>query len=81
MGLTAAIIFTADNGPTGLLVRLQDQARRKRKIAAQWAHDLAEVELDKVERIEAQLEQADHRLPDGPQLLEEGRKGARQRKD
>jgi hypothetical protein len=73
-GLTTAIVITADNGPTGLLVRLQDEARRKRKLAAQWAHDLAEVELDKATRINAELEQADHRLPDGQALLDDARK-------
>jgi hypothetical protein len=73
-GLTTAIVITADNGPTGLLVRLQDEARRRRKLAAQWAHDLAEAELDKAARIHAELEQAGHRLPDGQILLDDARK-------
>jgi hypothetical protein len=73
-GLTTAIVITADNGPTGLLVRLQDEARRKRKLAAQWAHDLAEAELDKATHIHGELEQADHRLPDGQALLDDARK-------
>ncbi len=71
--LTGAVVFTADNGPTGLVVRLQDQSRRTRKLAAQWAHDLAEVELQKVARVYAQLEQADHRLPDGQDRLARAR--------
>jgi hypothetical protein len=72
-GLTAAVIFTADSGPTGLLVRFQDQARRWQKLAAQWTHDLAEVEIDKVARVEAQLEGAGHTLPDGQALLKDAR--------
>jgi hypothetical protein len=72
-GLTAAILFTGDNGPTGILVRYQEQVRRMRKLAAQWAHDLAEVELDKITRVETQLEAAGHTLPDGTQLLDNAR--------
>ena len=56
--MTAAVVFTADNTPTGIVVRFQDQARRMRKLAAQFAHDLAEVEMEKVTRVETQLEQA-----------------------
>jgi len=37
--LTAAIYFTTVNDPTGRLAHLQDQARRMRKLAAQWSHD------------------------------------------
>src|SRR5262249_40476858 len=47
-GVTSAVVFTGDNSQTGLLVYLQDEARKRRKLAAQWAHDLAEAELDKV---------------------------------
>ena len=35
-GLTRAVIFTADNNQGGMLVHLQDQTAKKRKIAAQW---------------------------------------------
>jgi hypothetical protein len=72
-GLTAAIVFTSDNNPTGTIVRFQDQLRRVRKLGAQWAHDLAEVELDKVNRVESQLEAAGHSLPDGQKLLADAR--------
>jgi hypothetical protein len=72
-GLTAAIIFTADSGPTGLVVRFQDQAHRWQKLAAQWTHDLAEVEVDKVGRVETQLEGAGHTLPDGQALMKDAR--------
>lgn len=72
-GLTAAIVFTADNSPKGLLVHLQDQARRTRKLAAQWNHDLAQAELGKVTRVEEELEQMGHTLPDGKALLDNAR--------
>jgi hypothetical protein len=71
--LTSAVVFTSDLGPTGLLVRLQDQQRRMARVAAQWAHDQAEEELAKVVRVNADLEQAGHRLPDGAKLLAKSR--------
>ena len=63
-GLTAAIVLTSDSSPTGLLVRFQDQTRRMRKLAAQWAHDLADAEIDKVMKVQAQLERMGHTVPD-----------------
>jgi hypothetical protein len=73
-GMTAAILFTADNGPTGILVRLQDQARQTCQSAAQWSIYLAEEEISKVGRVEEQLESAGHRIPDGTQLLADARR-------
>jgi hypothetical protein len=61
--VTASIVFTGDNGPTGLVVYFQNQVRRMRKLAAQWAHDLAEVELEKVVKIETELEEMDKVQP------------------
>jgi hypothetical protein len=72
-GLTAAVVFTADNGPNGLVVSFQDKVRRTRKLAGQWAHDLALAELEKVERVQAQLEQGGHTLPDARALLDNAR--------
>jgi hypothetical protein len=72
-GLTAAVVFTADNGPNGLLVGLQEQTRRMRALAAQWSHDLAAEEINKVARVETELERGGHTLPDGPKLLENAR--------
>jgi len=72
-GLTTAIVFTADASPTGLLVRFQDQARRMRKLAAQWTHDLAEIEMEKVLKVEAELERRNHTLPDGQALQDDAR--------
>jgi hypothetical protein len=72
-GLTTAIVFTGDYGPTGLLVHFQNQTRRMRRIAAQWAHDLAAVELDKVAKVNEQLVKEGHSLPDGEALLKNAR--------
>lgn len=72
--LTQPILFTSDHNPTGMLVRLQDQSRKMRKMSAQWAHDLAQVEFEKLVRVEDQLEKAGHILPDGPALLDDARK-------
>jgi hypothetical protein len=71
--LTAAVVFTGDNTPTGMVVRFQEQTRRTRKLAAQWAHDLAEVEVDKVSRVYAELEKLGQGLPDGQKLLDNAR--------
>jgi hypothetical protein len=76
-GLTATVVFTSDNGPNGIIVRFQEQLRQMRKLAAQWAHDLAEVELDKVALVEEQLEADGHKLPDGQQLLKDARQRLR----
>jgi hypothetical protein len=72
-GLTTAIVFTSDNGPNGLVARFQKQATQQRKLAAQWAHDLAQVELEKVARVNEELEQAGHRLLDGAALVADAR--------
>jgi hypothetical protein len=72
-GLTSAIVFTSDNSPAGIIVRLQEQLRKMRKVTAQWSHDLAELELDKVALVEGQLESQGHSLPDGQKLLADSR--------
>lgn len=71
-GLTAAVVFTGDQG-NGMVARFQDQARQMSKTAAKWSHDLAEEEIRKVAGVEEQLEQAGHSLPDGQKLLENAR--------
>ncbi len=73
-GLTAAVVFTGDLSATGMVVRFQDQSRNMARVAAQWAHDLAEEELTKVGRVQAELEEAGHRLADGRSLLEDARR-------
>jgi hypothetical protein len=73
-GLTAAVVFTNDlSGDNSLLDYFQTQCRRMRKLAAQWAHDLAQVEIEKVARVEEELEAAGHTLPDGKELMENAR--------
>lgn len=72
-GLTGAVVFTGDTGPNGLVVRFQDFARRKRQLAAQWSYDLARVELEKVEKVQSQLEAAGHSVSDAAALLDNAR--------
>src|SRR5262249_10297840 len=68
------IVFTNDvSGDNSLLDYFQSQCQRMRKLAAQWAHDLAQVEYEKVARIEGELEQMGHTLPDGKQIMEAAR--------
>jgi hypothetical protein len=67
--LTTALVLTSDLGPTGLVVRFQDQQRRMGKIAAQWAHDQAVEELNKVVPVNDALEALGRPLPDGKALL------------
>jgi hypothetical protein len=71
--LTAALVFTSDLEPTGLVVRLQDQQRRMGKLAAQWAHDQAQEELAKVEQVQAELEKVAPPLADAAPLLKRAR--------
>jgi hypothetical protein len=52
---TAAIVFTTDTSPTGIIVRWQEQSRRMVKLAAQYSYDLAKEEIAKVEKVEAEL--------------------------
>lgn len=67
--VTAAIVFTSDNSPTGLLVRWQDQCRRMQKLAAQWTYDLAKTEIEKVEKVQVQLRDLGREPADGKTLL------------
>ena len=52
---SAAIVFTSDNSPNGLLVRWQNQSRSMVKQAAQWSYDLAKESIAKVEKVQAEL--------------------------
>jgi hypothetical protein len=70
-GLTAAIVFTSELGPGGIIARFQDQCSQMNKVAAQWSHDLAEEEIRKVVYVHKQLEQSGHRLPDGEKLVDD----------
>ena len=70
---TAAIVFTADTSPTGLVVRWQDLVRRMAPNAAQWSYDLANVTLNKVETIQKELTRLNVALPDTELLLRSSR--------
>jgi hypothetical protein len=65
-GLTASIVFTSN---TELVARFQEQAKGRRQQAAQWAHDMAAYELDKVMKVHEQLVQQKQSVPDGTTLI------------
>jgi hypothetical protein len=65
-GLTAAIVFTSN---TDLVARFQEQAKGRRQLAAEWAHDQAAYELDKVVKVQDQLRQQHHTVPDADRLI------------
>jgi hypothetical protein len=69
-GLTGAIAFLPPAGPNSLLVHYQHLTKKTRQMAAQWAHDLAQVELTKVSAINRQLAEAGHGQKDGEALLQ-----------
>jgi len=69
-GLTSLVVFTSD---TNLMGRFQDQARSRRQLASQWAHDMAVYEYEKVARVHIRLEQMGVTIPDGNSLLENSR--------
>lgn len=71
--VASAVVFTSDLGPTGLVVRFQDQQRRMARLAAQWSHDQAKEELDKIEKVVAELEQLGQQVPDEKQLIDKAR--------
>lgn len=71
--MTCALVFTADLGPDGLVVRFQNHHQRVGRIAAQWAYDQAQQELKKVEQIESQLTRSGHSQPDETELLQKSR--------
>ncbi|MCS6976916.1 MAG: hypothetical protein NZM31_07920 [Gemmatales bacterium] len=75
-GLTTALVLTNDVNPVdgGQIGRLQQAARKTRRLAAQWSYDLAVEELAKVERINSLLELARQGQPDAQGLLAECRR-------
>lgn len=72
-GLTSMVVFTSD---ANLMGRFQDMARSKRQQAAQWSHDMAVYEYEKVAKVHIELEKLGVTLPDGNSLLEDARKRA-----
>ncbi len=57
-----------------MVARFQEQAKGRRQLAAQWAHDMAAYELEKVSKIEDQLERQGHTLPDAKSLVEDAQR-------
>ena len=77
-GLTSAIMFTSD---TNIVVRFQEQARSKRQLAAQWTYDMALYELEKVKKVQAQLDKQGRSVADANQLLNDAETRLRAAKD
>lgn len=73
-GLTAAILFTAN---TELIARFQEQAKGRRQLAAQWAHDMAAYELDKVLHVHDQLALLNQTAPDAGRLIADAQRRLR----
>jgi hypothetical protein len=65
-GLTTAILITADLEMIGAFQNLSREMRRK---AAQWSYDLALQQLDKVLKVEQELQKLGHGLPQTPRLI------------
>lgn len=65
-GLTSMVVFSSD---TAFMGRLQDQARARRQLAAQWSYDMAFYEYKKVIEVQKQLEQMGATVPDANNLL------------
>ncbi len=53
--LTSAIVLTSDLSPTGPVSKWQSHSRQVAPRAAQWARDLAALQLQKVQKTHAQL--------------------------
>jgi hypothetical protein len=77
-GLTSMVVFTSD---TNLMGRFQDQARAKRQVAAQYSHDMALYEYEKVVKVQAQLEQLGSTIPDANGLLEDSKRRLQKSKE
>jgi hypothetical protein len=55
--LTSAIVFTSDLSPKGDVAKWQAHSRLMAPQAAEWAHSLATIQLEKVRKTHAQLEE------------------------
>ena len=72
--LTAAIVFTSDIEPDGLLAAWQKYTKRAGKFAASWACDLAEEQMKKVLVTHKRLEQVAPPVYDARRLIHEAEK-------
>lgn len=67
--VTAAVVFTSDTDPDGLLAAWQRKTRQVGPYAAAWALDLAEAEYRKVVRVHTQLSGIAPLIDEAPRLL------------
>lgn len=65
-GLTTALVFTSD---TKLIIRFQEHARGIRQLAAQWTYEQARQELEKVIKIQRELEALGQAVPQSAELM------------
>ncbi len=77
-GLTSILVFTPD---VQLMGRFQDLARARRQQAAQWSHDMALYEYEKIVKVQGQLEQLNVSLHDANSLLEDARRRLQKSKE
>jgi len=77
-GLTTAIAFTAD---IALIQEFQNLCWARRQLAAQYTYDLAVQEMEKVVKIEEQLEKAGHAQPDSAALMKDANDRLKAAKD
>ncbi len=77
-GLTSMVVFTSD---TNLMGRFQDQARARRQLAAQWSHDMAFYEYEKVVKVHEELEKMGVTLSDANGLLNDAKKRLQKSKE
>ena len=67
--LTAAVVFTPDSDPAGLLAAWQRKTREVGPKAAQWSIDLAGEEFRKVVQTHARLEGIAPKIDEAPRLI------------
>ena len=65
-GLTSAVVFTGDQR---LLIRLQEQAKARRQLAAQFSYDQALYEMGKIVKTQDQLSRLGQAIPDAGRLI------------
>lgn len=69
--LAAPIVFTDDQGTSGLVVWWQDHARRYSRLAARWSLDLAAAEYEKVRIVHMKLTEMGRTVRGADRLFEE----------
>jgi hypothetical protein len=69
--LTAAVVFTNDNAPDGLVAAWQKHVQRVSQFAAAWAYDLAEEQFKKIVVTHKRLEEVAPPIDDAKRWLHE----------